>query len=115
MNDLSLFDPYKALEEIRRNAAREGAKSLPQELPQKLPQAPAEVIPVIDHGLKHTSATSAGVPRSDTCSHAPAYKKIEKIFNYFNHLRVRVGGQGVGVKCPAPGGLRKLRNLRKFR
>lgn len=99
MNDLSLFDPYKALEEIRRNAAREGAKSLPQELPQKLPQAPAEEITVIYHGLSPTSATSAtsaGVPRSDTCSHAPAYKKNRKNIQLFQLLTREGGGSRGG-------------------
>ncbi len=78
MSDLSLFDPYKALAEIRRNAAREGAKALPQELPQKLRKHLRKQFPLWIMGLNPTSATSAtsaGVPHPDTCSRAPAYKK----------------------------------------
>lgn len=53
--DLPLFDPFKALEEIRR----EGRGSTPPELPQKLPQQVAEAIRERDQRLDPTSATSA--------------------------------------------------------
>lgn len=66
-------------------------------------------------GLALLPQLPQGSPVQTPARMPPRTKKIEKIFNYFNYLRVRVGGLGVGVKCLASGGLRKLRNLRKFR
>ena len=68
MTDLPLFDPYKALAEIRREAAERN--SAPQKLPQKLPQLHAGGICELDHRVNLTSAasaTSAGRP----AQHAP--------------------------------------------
>ncbi len=99
MTDLPLFDPYKALAEIRRNAAREVGKSLPKELPQKLPQAPAEAIPVIDHRVKLTSAasaTSAGGPDAHTPPRARIKERKEENNIYISMTYAGGGGQGQG-------------------
>lgn len=96
MNDLPLFDPYKALEEIRRNAAREELNAPPQKLPQKLPQAPAEAIPYMDHEVRPTSATSAtsaGGPSAHAASHARVKERKEKK-NIYISMTYALGGAG---------------------
>ena len=70
--DLPLFDPFKALEEIRR----ERRVSTPPELPQKLPQQVAEAIREQDQRVDPTSATSAGGPVAHAL--APARVKEEE-------------------------------------
>lgn len=98
MNDLPLFDPYKALEEIRRNAAREGLNAPPQKLPQKLPQAPAEEITYIDHEVRPasaTSATSAGGPSAHAASHARVKERKEKKNIYISTTYARCGAEHV--------------------
>ncbi|MCJ2136645.1 hypothetical protein MKK69_21785 [Methylobacterium sp. J-026] len=74
--DLPLFDPFKALAEIRRKAAQTSGA----ELPQKLPQATAGAIPDTDQKLNHTSAASAasaGVP-AQHAPRVPTYKEEER-------------------------------------
>ena len=75
--DLPLFDPFKALEEIRR----EGSKSLGSKLPQKLPQQVAEAIRQQDQKLNSTSATSAtsaGGPSPHAVAHARVKEEERK-------------------------------------
>jgi co-chaperonin GroES (HSP10) len=72
--DLPLFDPFKALEEIRR----QGRRSTPPELPQKLPQPLAEAIREQDQKLKPTSATSAGGPSPHAVAHARVKEEERK-------------------------------------
>lgn len=75
--DLPLFDPFKALEEIRR----EGRGSTPPELPQKLPQQVAEAICEQDQRFdptSATSATSAGGPSPHGVAHARVKEEERK-------------------------------------
>ncbi len=75
--DLPLFDPFKALEEIRREG-RSGAAS---ELPQKLPQQVAEANHQLEHELNPTSAasaTSAGGPSARPLAHARVKEEVRK-------------------------------------
>ena len=71
--DLPLFDPFKALEEIRREAR----VSTPPELPQKLPQQVAEAIHELDQQFDPTSATSA-TSAGGPVAHAVAHARVKE-------------------------------------
>lgn len=93
MTDLPLFDPYKALAEIRRESA--ARNSLPQKLPQKLPQPPAGSIPEKDQRLNLTSATSAGSAGgfdARTASRTRVNKEKEKKNIIISNTYAREGG-----------------------
>ncbi len=77
--DLPLFDPFKALEEIRR----EGSIGAAAELPQRVAEANRE----LEHEVKPTSATSAtsaGGPSARPLAHARVKEEVRK--NY--HLKL---------------------------
>lgn len=79
MNDLPMFDPFKALAEAR--------KARGTELPQKLPQPPAEVNREIDQRLSPTSATfaaSAGGLREPQDFRTPLLRKKERFYSIFS-------------------------------
>lgn len=100
MSDLPLFDPFKALAEIRRQAAANGPDPLPQKLPQELPQAPAEAIPGSYQRVNATSATSAGSaggPDAHVASRARVNKEKEKKNIIISNTYARDGGA-----APAP-------------
>jgi hypothetical protein len=78
MNDLPLFDPFKALAEIRRQAAETGRDALPQKLPQELLQAPAGANHDGYQGVKATSAASAGGRGAHISSRTRVNKEKEK-------------------------------------
>ncbi|MCJ2023935.1 hypothetical protein [Methylobacterium sp. J-067] len=100
MTDLPLFDPYKALAEIRREAAERNPT--PQKLPQKLPQAYAGAIREQDHRVNPTSAAfagSAGVPTQ----HAPRAhtnkeeERKENAIKSYTYARQEASGGAYGM------------------
>ena len=108
MSDLPLFDPFKALAEIRRAAAQAGANERSQELPQELPQRPAEANRETDHKVNTTFAVSAG-SAGGSAQHAPpahANKEEERKKNTiksYTYARERgaEGGTGAGSGAAA--------------
>lgn len=102
--DLPLFDPFKALEEIRRAAAQASANEPSQELPQELPQRPAEAIREIDHGVNPTSAASAASAASagGQAHHAPPARtnkeeeRKKKSIKSYTYARGDGSGGGAG-------------------
>ena len=103
MKDLPLFDPFKALAEIRRQAAEKG----PDPLPQKLPQAPAEAITDIGqrvNATSATSATSAGGPNAHDSSRARVNKEKDKKNIIISNTYAREGGVSRGSDAAGPNG-----------
>ena len=86
--DLPLFDPFKALEEIRR----EGCIGAAAELPQKLPQQVAEANRELEHEVKPTSATSAtsaGGPSARPLAHARVKEEVRKNYHLKSYAYAR--------------------------
>ena len=105
--DLPLFDPFKALEEIRR----EGRRSTPPELPQKLPQQVAEAIREQDQKLKPTSATSAtsaGGPSPHAVAHARAKEEERKNNITISCIYLRLEHSQGLAHAHAPGGVAEV-------
>lgn len=102
MTDLPLFDPYKALAEIRRESA--ARNSLPQKLPQKLPQLPAGAIHERDQRFNPTSAASAasaGGSDAHAASRTRVNKEKEKKNIIISNTYASEGG-GLGGSAVAP-------------
>ncbi len=85
-DELSLFDPFATLAEIRGQGAQAGD----QKHPQKLPQAPAEEIHSINQrlgGASATSAASADTLQAHGARACPRTKKMEKRSLFIRYLR----------------------------
>ena len=105
--DLPLFDPFKALEEIRREAR----VSTPPELPQKLPQKVAEAICELDQQLEPTSATSAtsaGGPVAHAVAHARVEEEERKDNSIITYTYARVEHAQSLVTAHAPDGVAEV-------
>ena len=90
---MPLFDPFKALEEARREA--------PAELSQKLSQAPAREISQQDHGLSVTLAGLAGLaggPNAHSEISGHTYKERKKDFPFItNEIACGNGSENGGA------------------
>ena len=101
--DPSLFDPFEALKQIRR----EGVGSTEQKLPQKLPQLPAEEFHEQYHRVEHTSATSAtsaGGPSAHGLTHARVKEEERKNNLIISYTYARDGRSRRHAAAHAPEG-----------
>lgn len=88
MTNLPFFDPFKALDEARRERARE--------LPQKLPQPPAEELSHVHQEFNPTSAasaTSAGSDARDVARARPRVKEEEEKNSIISNTYAREGAR----------------------
>jgi len=110
MSDLPLFDPYKALAEIRR-ARKDEATA---ELSQKLSQTPAKENAEQKQSVDPTFATFADPQHVRSLPHPPAREEERKKIQLFHMLtRGRARMQAPKAR-PAKRPLRKLRKPRKL-
>ena len=103
MADLPLFDPFKELEDIRRQQ-REAA---PDELSQKLSQPLAREKTISDHGVEPTFATLATLAGgSSPAVLAPARVKEEEERNnsIISYTYARIGGPQDPASAHTPAG-----------